>query len=58
MAAKNDITGDSTLTKVSSDAYRNNFDNIFGKKSEDKPIVQDMDISDSDSTKTKNNDWL
>ena len=56
MAAKNDITGDSILTKVSSDAYRNNFDNIFGNKSEDKPIVQDVDISDSDPTKTKNND--
>lgn len=32
MTSKNDITGDSIQTKVSSDAYRNNFDAIFRKK--------------------------
>lgn len=31
MATKNDITGDSIVTK-SSDAYRSNYDKIFGKK--------------------------
>lgn len=30
--AKNDITGDSISTKVTSDSYRNNFDNIFKKE--------------------------
>ena len=32
MAAKNDITGDSIQTRGISDAYRNNYDLIFGKK--------------------------
>lgn len=32
MTARNDITGDSIVTKASSDAYRDNFDAIFGKK--------------------------
>lgn len=32
MVAKNDITGDSIQTKGISDAYRNNYDLIFGKK--------------------------
>lgn len=32
MAAKNDITGDSIQTRGVSDAYRNNYDLIFGKK--------------------------
>lgn len=32
MAAKNDITGDSIQTRGISDAYRDNYDLIFGKK--------------------------
>ena len=32
MAAKNDITGDSIQTRGVSDAYRDNYDLIFGKK--------------------------
>ena len=31
MATTNPITGDSIQTKVNSDAYRNNYDAIFGK---------------------------
>ena len=31
MATKNDVTGDALVTKVSSDAYRDNFDSIFKK---------------------------
>lgn len=31
MTAKNDITGDSIQTKVSSDSYRDNHEKIFGK---------------------------
>lgn len=30
--SKNDITGDSLVSKPSTEAYRNNFDSIFGKK--------------------------
>ena len=32
MTSKNDITGDSQKTKSSSDAYREGWDRIFGKK--------------------------
>ncbi len=32
MASHNDITGDRIATKNVSDAYRNNYDLIFGKK--------------------------
>ena len=32
MATKNDITGDSLISKTNSEAYRNNYDAIFGKK--------------------------
>lgn len=32
MATKNDITGDTIISKTS-DKYRDNYDNIFGKKS-------------------------
>lgn len=33
-ASKNDITGDSIITKISSQEYRNNFDMIFRKSKE------------------------
>ena len=33
MVAKNDITGDSIMTKTVSSFYRDNYDRIFGKKS-------------------------
>lgn len=32
MTSKNDITGDILVTKVTSEAYRDNWDRIFGKK--------------------------
>ena len=32
MATRNDITGDSLTSKPASEAYRNNYDAIFGKK--------------------------
>ena len=32
MVAKNDITGDSIMTKTVSSNYRDNYDRIFGKK--------------------------
>lgn len=37
MASTNDITGDSLTSKVPTEEYRNNFDNIFRKEKE-KPI--------------------
>lgn len=35
MATKNDITGDALISKTNTDAYRNNYDRIFGKKKKD-----------------------
>lgn len=32
MASRNDITGDTIATKTVSEAYRNNYDLIFGRK--------------------------
>jgi hypothetical protein len=32
MATKNDITGDSLVSKTNSKAYEDNYDKIFGKK--------------------------
>lgn len=39
--ARNDITGDSIQSKPSSDLYRDNWDRIFGKKSEQKDPPDD-----------------
>jgi len=38
--SRNDITGDPIITKNPSDAYRNGWDNIFGKKAEEKKEVK------------------
>lgn len=43
MAAKNDITGDSIQTRGVSDAYRDNYDLIFGKKKKSRvEEIQDL----------------
>ena len=43
MTTKNDVTGDSLITKAPTDAYRANWDNIFKKKQELKePIHVDI----------------
>lgn len=43
MSTKNDITGDSLISKVNTETYRDNYDKIFNKKPriviEDKPEV-------------------
>ena len=36
MATKNDVTGDAIQTKLASDAYRQNWEKIFGKKKKKK----------------------
>jgi hypothetical protein len=59
MTSKNDITGDAIRTDSPSDAYRENYDRIFGKKKKDQqeskkdlPIAYDgkCDLSE-ESTK-------
>lgn len=32
MASRNDVTGDSLVSKTSNEQYRSNYDRIFGKK--------------------------
>lgn len=44
MVARNDITGDAIQTRGSSDAYRDNYDLIFGKK---KNKVIDSEVLDA-----------
>ena len=39
MTTKNDVTGDSLITKAPTDAYRANWDSIFNKKQELKEEV-------------------
>lgn len=46
MVARNDITGDNIQTKGTSEAYRNNYDAIFGRK---KPVDQCEPQPQSDS---------
>ena len=57
MASKNDITGDSIQTRAASEAYANNYDTIFGKRSLPEgrievkhlrrgQIVYDLDVDD------------
>jgi len=40
MTTKNDVTGDSLITKAPTDAYRANYDAIFKKKDELKEEVR------------------
>jgi hypothetical protein len=48
MVAKNDITGDSIMTKTVSSNYRDNYDRIFGKKSslETLQVTEDAEQTD------------
>ena len=39
MATKNDITGDALISRTS-EAYRDNYDKIFGKKKKPEPKVE------------------
>lgn len=44
--ARNDITGDSISTRTSSDAFRDGWERIYGKKDikEDREINKDSDL--------------
>ena len=49
MATKNDVTGDMLISRVPSDAYKNNYDLIFGKKDKKKPEDEEKDKQQIDS---------
>ena len=41
MTAKNDVTGDLLKSKTNNKKYADNYDRIFGKKKNDKPVKKD-----------------
>lgn len=57
MTARNDITGDSIATKGTTDAYRDNYDRIFGKK---RTNVGSDNLSDEDRADMRQDldDWV
>lgn len=55
MASRNDITGDSLVSKTATEAYRDGWDRIFGNKgakkevtSEDTTEVEKQDLEQTD----------
>lgn len=48
MVAKNDITGDSIMTKTVSSSYRDNYDRIFGKK----PSLETLQVTTENAEQT------
>jgi len=44
MTTKNDITGDLISTKVSTEKYRDNYDNIFSKSKEETEEVKEIKV--------------
>ncbi len=51
MATRNDITGDEIKSKGPSKAYLDNYDLIWGKKKEEKPSEDEIDIDPEDPDK-------
>jgi hypothetical protein len=46
MATTNDITGDSISSKVNSQAYMDNWENIFGKNKKKEEIIEEKPMQD------------
>lgn len=52
--AVNDITGDTIATRVVTEAYRNNYDSIFGKNKSDKETnINDKILTDEAKVNTQ-----
>jgi len=45
MAAYNDVTNDLLINKKTSDTYRNNWENIFGKKEKEEYLQREIENS-------------
>lgn len=54
MSAKNDITGDSIITKSSTDKYRDGWERIFGKQKREMNECDTRTNKTSDSAKQQN----
>lgn len=48
VASRNDITGDSLISRVSNKQYADNYDRIFGKKKKDEPTDTNSGDAQSD----------
>jgi len=46
MASHNDVTGDSLVSRSNTDAYRKNWESIFGKKKKNGETVSENDSQD------------
>ena len=55
MVTKNDVTGDSIQTKVTSKKYLDNYDAIFGKKNKKVEHGDEDSKENSNATKAKEN---
>lgn len=57
MVARNDITGDAIQTRVVSDAYRDNYDLIFGEeKTKSEELTGQQDSAKLNEQQTKQGD--
>jgi len=55
LVTKNDVTGDSIQTKVTSKKYLDNYDAIFGKKNKKVEHEDEDSKENSNATKAKEN---
>lgn len=49
MSSTNDITGDEIKSKLNSDAYRDNYDAIFGKRKNDVMLTKEQQAAVDDT---------
>jgi len=50
MATKNDVTGDSLISKASNQQYRDNYDAIFKKKEDSKSDEKEIKIPEPEDS--------
>lgn len=56
MATKNDITGDTIISKQPSESYRDGWDRIFGKKKQEPNINEEQPVKSPDAPSDLNTD--
>lgn len=52
MTTRNDVTGDALVSKNTNNDYRNGWDRIFGRKSEDESQNQPKDVEKKSDEKS------
>lgn len=58
MSSTNDVTGDYLVNKKTTDAYRDNYDKIFGKKNKDVKLTKEQQaaVDDTAGIEKENNE--